>query len=56
MMTCSTTEDFLALRAMLLENEFSYDRDISDDIKSFWEDVVSASVGDVETLLWFVCR
>lgn len=46
-MTCPTVEDFAALRAMLLEDEFSYGPDTSDDIKAFWENVAS---GDVSLL------
>lgn len=43
-MQWSTAEDFLALRAMLLEDEFVYDADVSDSCKGFWEDLASSNV------------
>lgn len=36
-MTWSTTQDYAALRAMLLEDELSYESSTSDAAKAYWE-------------------
>lgn len=51
-MTWSILEDFAALKAMLLEDELSYDPTTPDDIKTFWDnaDLTTSEVGKATPL------